>query len=130
MKLILDEIMWRKSLKTPNKKRIQKLQQLANRKKISLTAFRQTGEIMKMQHYVEEYRPFDASNICMGLRILPNAHSVIRYVGGFALFLLDGDNYAYYYDRKLEVSTDLKELEKMLYKIKVENFITNYIQKD
>ena len=130
MKLILDEIIWRKSLKTPNKKRIQKLQQLANRKKISLTAFRQTGEIMKMQHYVEEYRPFDASNICMGLRILPNAHSVIRYVGGFALFLLDGDNYAYYYDRKLEVSTDLKELEKMLYKIKVENFITNYIQKD
>ena len=130
MKLILDEIMWRKSLKTPNKKRIQKLQQLANRKKISLTAFRQTGEIMKMQHYVEEYRPFDASNICMGLRILPNAHSVIRYVGGFALFILDGDNYAYYYDRKLEVSTNLKELEKMLYKIKVENFITNYIQKD
>ena len=130
MKLILDEIIWRKSLKTPNKKRIQKLQQLATRKKISLTAFRQTGEIMKMQHYVEEYRPFDASNICMGLRILPNAHSVIRYVGGFALFILDGDNYAYYYDRKLEVSTNLKELEKMLYKIKVENFITNYIQKD
>ena len=130
MKLILDEIMWRKSLKTPNKKRIQKLQQLANRKKISLTAFRQTGEIMKMKWYMTEYRPFDASNICMGLRILPNAHSVIRYVGGFALFLLDGDNYAYYYDRKLEVSTDLKELEKMLYKIKVENFITNYIQKD
>ena len=44
MKLILDEILWRKSLKTPNKKRIQKLQQLANRKKVSYTAFKQTGK--------------------------------------------------------------------------------------
>jgi|TARA_S200002703_G_scaffold81350_1_gene70174 hypothetical protein len=130
MKLILDEIIWRKSLKTPNKKRIQKLQQLANRKKISLTAFKQTGEIMKMQHYMENYRPFDASNICMGLRILPNAHSVIRYVGGFVLFILEEKNYAYYYDRTLEVSLDLKAIEKMLYKNKVESFIVNYKQVD
>lgn len=126
MKLILDEILWRKSLKTPNKKRIQKLQQLANRKKVSYTAFKQTGEVMKMKHYMEEYRPFDSSNIDMGLRILPNAHSVIRYVGGFVLFILEGKNYAYYYDRTLEVSLDLKALEKMLYKTKVEDFIVNY----
>tara|TARA_R110002050_G_scaffold188790_1_gene323453 strand:- start:1172 stop:1564 length:393 start_codon:yes stop_codon:yes gene_type:complete len=126
MKLILDEILWRKSLKTPNKKRIQKLQQLANRKKVSYTAFKQTGEVMKMKHYMEEYRPFDASNIDVGLRILPNAHSVIRYVGGFVLFILEGKNYAFYYDRTLEVSLDLKALEKLLYKKKVESFIVNY----
>ena len=36
MKLILDEILWRKSLKTPNKKRIQKLQQLDNNRTFSL----------------------------------------------------------------------------------------------
>ena len=130
MKLILDEIVWRKSLKTPNKKRIQKLQQLANRKKISLTAFRQTGEIMKMQNYMDNYRPYDAANVCMGLRILPNAHSVIRYVGGFVLFILEENDYAYYYDRTLEVSLDLKAIEKMLYKTKVESFIVNYKQVD
>jgi hypothetical protein len=130
MKLILDEILWRKSLKTPNKKRIQKLQQLANRKKVSYTAFKQTGEVMKMKHYMEEYRPFDSSNIDMGLRILPNAHSVIRYVGGFVLFILEGKNYAFYYDRTLEVSLDLKALEKLLYKKKVESFIVNYKDRD
>ena len=81
---------------------------------------------MKMQHYMEEYRPFDASNIDMGLRVLPNAHSVIRYVGGFVLFILEEKNYAYYYDRTLEVSLDLKALEKMLYKTKVESFIVDY----
>ena len=130
MKLILDEILWRKSLKTPNKKRIQKLQQLANRKKVSYTAFKQTGEVMKMKHYMEEYRPFDSSNIDMGLRVLPNAHSVIRYVGGFVLFILEGKNYAFYYDRTLEVSLDLKALEKLLYKKKVESFIVNYKDRD
>lgn len=130
MKLILDEILWRKSLKTPNKKRIQKLQQLANRKKVSYTAFKQTGEVMKMKHYMEEYRPFDSSNIDLGLRILPNAHSVIRYVGGFVLFILEGKNYAFYYDRTLEVSLDLKALEKLLYKKKVESFIVNYKDKN
>ena len=35
MKLILEEILWRKQEKTPNKKRIQKLQQFCDKGKIT-----------------------------------------------------------------------------------------------
>mgnify|MGYP003128331265 CR=1 FL=1 len=129
MKLILEEILWRKQEKTPNKKRIQKLQQFCKKDKMTLFQFRKTGEVMKKNTFMEDYFYRDVKVLNCGLQPLPNAIDMIRYVGGFSLQVLPDKYYCYYYDRVMEVSQNLKELEEKLYEKKVKEFIFNYGRK-
>tara|TARA_R110000796_G_scaffold422_4_gene1387 strand:+ start:1262 stop:1651 length:390 start_codon:yes stop_codon:yes gene_type:complete len=115
MKLILEEILWRKQEKTPNKKRIQKLQQFCDKKKMTFFQFRKTGEVMKRDTFMDYYYDRDIKILVNGLRMLPNATDVIRYVGGYSIQVLPDKNYCYYYNRTMEVSKNLKELEEKLY---------------
>lgn len=126
MKLILEEILWRKQEKTPNKKRIQKLQQFCDKQKMTLFQFRKTGELMKRETYDDYFKVRDSRIVNHGLRLLPNSTDIIRYVGGYCVQLLPDNNYCYYYDRTMEVSQDLKEMETKLFNIKVNTFIFDY----
>ena len=61
------------------------------------------------------YREHDTSVVDLGFKLLPNSTEVIRYAGGFVIQMLPEDHYALNYQRELEVSLDLKKLEKKMF---------------
>ena len=114
-RLLSAEILLEKSQKTPRKKIIQKLQQAVDKGKISLSTFRDSGQMMTMTTYLHLYRDHDVSVVDLGFKLLPNSKEVIRYAGGFIIQMLPESHYALNYQKELEVSLDLKKLEKNIF---------------
>ena len=114
-RLLHAEILLEKSQKSPRKKTIQKLQQAVDKGNISFATFQSTGQIMTMETYMVMYREHDTSVVDLGFKLLPTSTEVIRYAGGFVIQMLPEDHYALNYQRELEVSLDLKKLEKKMF---------------
>jgi len=124
--MLTAEILLEKSQKTPRKKVIQKLQQSIDKGRISLTTFRSTGQIMTMNTYLHLYRDHDVSVVDLGFKLLPNSKEVIRYAGGFLIQMLPESHYALNYQKELEVSLDLKKLEKTIFEDMAKDMFLNF----
>tara|TARA_R100001244_G_scaffold129615_1_gene101183 strand:+ start:1027 stop:1422 length:396 start_codon:yes stop_codon:yes gene_type:complete len=124
--LLSAEILLEKSMKSARKKVIQKLQQARDKKKITLTTFRSTGQLMTTETYLALYRDHDMSVLSTGLIILPNAEEVLRYAGGFVIQLLAENHYALHYNKDLEVSLDLKSLEKTIFERLAQDLLLSF----
>tara|TARA_Y100001937_G_C7116190_1_gene330246 strand:- start:1182 stop:1574 length:393 start_codon:yes stop_codon:yes gene_type:complete len=125
-RLLNAEILLEKSHKTPRKKVIQKLQQALDKDKITLTTFRATGQLMTMDTYKGMFRQHDLSVVDLGFKLLPNATEVLRYAGGFIIQLLPEKHYALNYHKELEVSLDLKNLEKKIFEDMGQDMLLNF----
>jgi len=125
-KMLTAEILLEKSQKTPRKKVIQKLQQSIDKGRISLATFRSTGQIMTMNTYLHLYRDHDVSVVDLGFKLLPNSKEVIRYAGGFLIQMLPESHYALNYQKELEVSLDLKKLEKTIFEDMAKDMFLNF----
>ena len=126
LKLLSAEILLEKSMKSARKKVIQKLQQAQDKKKISLTTFRSTGQLMTTETYLAVYRNHDMSVLSTGLIVLSNAEEVLRYAGGFVIQLLPEKHYALHYNKDLEVSLDLKGLEKTIFERMAKDLLLSF----
>tara|TARA_R110000744_G_scaffold268143_3_gene381829 strand:- start:1184 stop:1579 length:396 start_codon:yes stop_codon:yes gene_type:complete len=126
LRLLSAEILLEKSMKSARKKVIQKLQQARDKKKITLTTFRSTGQLMTTETYLATYRAHDMSVLSTGLLILPNSEEVLRYAGGFVIQLLAENHYALHYNKDLEVSLDLKSLEKTIFERLAQDLLLSF----
>ena len=125
-RLLNAEILLEKTQKSPRKKIIQTLQQSLDKGKMSLTTFRKTGQLMTMKTYENMYRDHDLSVVDLGFKILPNSPELCRYLGGVIIQLLPEKHYALNVQRELEVSLDLKHLEKKVWELIAKDMLLNF----
>lgn len=115
--LISKEIVFQKLRKHPDQSYIQNLQKMLDKGKLTFEDFANTGRIMGIEYYKNEFGDVELDNDC---------ETVCRYMSGLTAQHLYGGDWLYVYESEKSdeqtiraVSKNLKEIEKFMWDNKI-----------
>ena len=115
MSLLLRDVVIEKLQKKSDTHYIQRVQGLADDKKVTITKWRNTGRIMKRKDYLDHYHKEDLASHDFGLMIHDDASDICRYAGGFVVQFLKDNTYLFRYGQYQVNDKSIKKVEKQLF---------------